>query len=202
MKRLPLLLLERSVAVAFAACGGKQPETTPTPTGPNADSLRAAQQARDDSMKAAQEEADRRAQAEAKRRQEIADSLAAMGPWDGRRWKTPPCHHDSLRLRQGAHPGGDRLGPGQKVAILQANSALRIRISGHCDERGSTNTTWRSATGARRPPSSTSSSHGIDRAASRPCPTARSGPSLPDTTRIVGTESPGRVRDSLRRRRT
>src|SRR2546422_5498976 len=76
MKRLPLLLLSGLVAVAFAACGGKQPETTPTPTGPNADSLRAAQQAHDDSMKAAQEEADRRAQAEAKRRQEIADSLA------------------------------------------------------------------------------------------------------------------------------
>src|SRR5882762_10959387 len=49
MKRLPLLLLSGLVAVAFAACGGKQPETTPTPTGPNADSLRAAQQARDDS---------------------------------------------------------------------------------------------------------------------------------------------------------
>ena len=46
MKRLPLLLLSGLVAVAFAACGGTQPETTPTPTGPNADSLRAAQQAR------------------------------------------------------------------------------------------------------------------------------------------------------------
>src|SRR3989442_8898057 len=79
MKRLPLLLLSGLVAVVFAACGGKQPETTPTPTVPNPDSLRAAQQARDDSMKAAQEVADRRAQAEAKRRQEIAHSLAAMG---------------------------------------------------------------------------------------------------------------------------
>ncbi|HYR99595.1 MAG TPA: hypothetical protein VEO58_11300, partial [Gemmatimonadales bacterium] len=72
MKRLPLLLLSGLAVAAMAACGGKTPETTPTPTGPNADSLRAAQQAHDDSMKAAQEEADRRAQAEAKRRQEIA----------------------------------------------------------------------------------------------------------------------------------
>src|SRR2546428_12424365 len=79
MKRLPLLLLSGLVAVAFAACGGKQPGTTPTPTGPNTGSLRAAQQAHGDSMKAAQEEADRRAQAEARRRQEIAGSLGAMG---------------------------------------------------------------------------------------------------------------------------
>src|SRR2546427_9992634 len=79
MKRLPLLLLSGLVAVAFAACGGKQPETTPTPTGPNTGSPRAAQHAHDDSMKAAQEEAARRAQAEARRRQEIAGSLASMG---------------------------------------------------------------------------------------------------------------------------
>jgi len=193
MKRLPLLLLSGLVAVAFAACGGKQPETTPTPTGPNADSLRAAQQARDDSMKAAQEEADRRAQAEAKRRQEIADSLACHGRGTEavKTLLATMIHfdYDKALIR-----GGDASVLDQKVAILQANSALRIRISGHCDERGPTNTTWRSATGARRPPSSTSSVTASMRAASRPCPTARSGPSLPDTTRsrghrIAGTSS-------------
>src|SRR5438046_3117387 len=158
MKRLPLLRLSGLVAVAFAACGGKQPETTPTPTGPNADSLRAAQQAHDDSMKAAQEEADRRAQAEAKRRQEIADSLAAMGRGTEavKTLLATMIHfdYDKALIR-----GGDASVLDQKVAILQANSGLRVRISGHCAGPGRTASTWpRSSWCARCSPRSRSDS--------------------------------------------
>src|SRR2546422_8155736 len=136
MKRLPLLLLSGLVAVAFAACGGKEPGPTPSPTGPNADSLRAAQQARDDSMKAAQEEADRRAQAEAKRRQEIADSLAAMGRGT-EAVKTLLATMIHFDYDKAITRGGNAAGLDQKVAILQANPPLRIRITRHCDEPGS-----------------------------------------------------------------
>src|SRR6266699_836925 len=176
MKRLPLLLLSGLVAVAFAACGGKQPETTPTPTGPNADSLRAAQQAHDDSMKAAQEEADRRAQAEAKRRQEIADSLAAMGRGT-EAVKTLVATMIHFDYDKAIIRGGDAAVLDQKVAILQANPALRIRISGHCDERGSDE--YNLALGNRR----ATASKGVG---SRPCPTVRSGRSRRATTRTPG----------------
>jgi peptidoglycan-associated lipoprotein len=161
MKRLPLLLLGGLVAVALAACGGKKPETTPTPTGPNADSLAAAQKAHDDSMAAAQAEADRKAREEAERRQRIADSLAALG-------KTTEAvktilatmihfDYDKAMIR-----AGDAAVLDQKVAILQANPGLRIRISGHCDERGSDE--YNLALGNRRATSSKQYlvSHGID----------------------------------------
>src|SRR5467141_5302047 len=50
----------------------------------------------------------------------------------------------------------------QKVAILQANPNLRIRISGHCDERGSDE--YNLALGNRRATASKQYlvSHGID----------------------------------------
>ena len=50
----------------------------------------------------------------------------------------------------------------QKVAILQANPALRIRISGHCDERGSDE--YNLALGNRRATAAKQylTSHGID----------------------------------------
>jgi peptidoglycan-associated lipoprotein len=161
MKRLPLLLLGGLVAGALAACGGKKPEPPAPVAGPNADSLAAAQKAHDDSMKAAQEEADRTAREEAERRQRIADSLAAMG-------KTTEAvktilatmihfDYDKAMIR-----AGDAAVLDQKVAILQANPGLRIRISGHCDERGSDE--YNLALGNRRATSSKQYlvSHGID----------------------------------------
>jgi hypothetical protein len=54
MKRLSLLLLGGLAIMAVAACGGKKPETTPAPAGPNADSIAAAEaQRRADSAAAA-----------------------------------------------------------------------------------------------------------------------------------------------------
>jgi len=58
--------------------------------------------------------------------------------------------------------GGDAAVLDQKVAILQANAALRIRISGHCDERGSDE--YNLALGNRRATAAKQYlvSHGID----------------------------------------
>ncbi len=161
MKRLPLLLLSGLAVAAMAACGGKKPEPPAPAAGPNADSLAQAQKAHDDSMAAAQAEADRRAREEADRRQRVADSLAALGRGTEavRTLLGTMIHfdYDKALIR-----GGDAAVLDQKVAILQANPALRIRISGHCDERGSDE--YNLALGNRRATAAKQYvvSHGID----------------------------------------
>src|SRR3989454_8817424 len=69
-------------------------------------------------------------------RQRAADSLAAMGRTaDAVRTMLATMIHfdyDKSNIRS-----EDAAVLDQKVAILQANPNLRIRISGHCDERGS-----------------------------------------------------------------
>ena len=165
MKRLPVLLLSGLAVAIVAACGGKKPEPVTPVSGPNADSLRAAQQAHEDSMRAAQEEADRKArereEAERRRQQAIADSLAAIGKTtDAVKTMLATMIHfdyDKAILR-----GGDAAVLDQKVAILQANPGLRIRISGHCDERGSDE--YNLALGNRRATAAKQYlvSHGID----------------------------------------
>jgi peptidoglycan-associated lipoprotein len=160
MKRLPLLLLGGLVAVALVACPGKKPEPV-TPSGPDADSLARAQRAHDDSMAAAQAEADRRAKEEAERRQRIADSLAALGK-STEAVKTILATMIHFDYDKAIIRGGDAAVLDQKVAILQANPALRIRISGHCDERGSDE--YNLALGNRRATAAKQylTSHGID----------------------------------------
>jgi len=162
MKRLPLLLLSGLAVAAVAACPGKKPETpAPVSAGPDADSLARAQKAHDDSMKAAQDEADRRAREDAERRQKTADSLAGIGrTTDAVKTILGTMIHfdyDKAIIR-----GGDAAVLDQKVAILQANPPLRIRISGHCDERGSDE--YNLALGNRRATAAKQYlvSHGID----------------------------------------
>lgn len=135
MKRSMLLLSVGVVAVVLAACGGKKPETTVAPQ-PNADSIASADKARQDSLAAA--DAARRAREDAERvaRQHTADSLAALGQSSEavRTLLAAMIHfdYDKSTLR------GDDVGVlDQKVSILQANAGARIRVSGHCDERGS-----------------------------------------------------------------
>src|SRR5258707_8288982 len=79
MKRLPLLLLSGLAVAAMAACGGKTPETTPAPVGINADSAAEADRLRADSIARAEREAREREEAERRRQQALADSLAALG---------------------------------------------------------------------------------------------------------------------------
>src|SRR5216117_2186938 len=161
MKRLPLLLLSSLAVAAMAACGGKKPEPVTPVAGPDADSLARAQRAHEDSMRAAQEEAGRRAREEAERQRRIADSLAAIGKSTEavRALLGTMIHfdYDKAIIR-----GGDAAVLDQKVAILQANPGLRIRISGHCDERGSDE--YNLALGNRRATASKQYvvSHGID----------------------------------------
>ena len=136
MKRLSLLALAIVAgAVTAAACGGpKPPPAAPTPQA-NPDSEAQAQRARQDSIDAANRAA-AEAEAQRVRRQREADSLAALSrnTEEVRGMIAAMIHFDFDKsvLR------GDDIGTlDQKVAVLQANPDLRIRISGHCDERGS-----------------------------------------------------------------
>ena len=161
MKRLPLLLLSGLAVAAMAACGGKTPETTPAPAGINADSAAEADRLRADSIARAEREAREREEAERERQRRIADSLAALGKSTEavRTLLATMIHfdYDKAIIR-----GGDAAVLDQKVAILQANPALRIRISGHCDERGSDE--YNLALGNRRATAAKQYvvSHGID----------------------------------------
>jgi len=161
MKRLPLLLLSGLAVAVMAACGGKKPETTPAPVGINADSAAEADRLRADSIARAEREAREREAAERRRQQALADSLAALGQTTNavRALLGTLIHfdYDKALIR-----GGDAAVLDQKVAILQANSGLRIRISGHCDERGSDE--YNLALGNRRATAAKQYvvSHGID----------------------------------------
>jgi peptidoglycan-associated lipoprotein len=156
-----LLVIGLAAAVVAGACAkNPPPETGPQP---NADSAAAAERARQDSINAAQAEADRLAREEAERiaRQREADSLAALGRAgeEVRSMLATMIHFDYDRSN--IRPD-DMATLDQKVAILQANSDLRIRIGGHCDERGSDE--YNLALGNRRAQAAKQYlvSHGID----------------------------------------
>ena len=137
MRRVQLLVLVGCAAAAVAvACGGNPPPQNPTPTGVNQDSIDAAARARQDSIDRAAREAQERDEAERRRQQQIADSLAAMGnSTEAMRTLVGTMIH--FEYDQATIRPDDAGVLDQKVAILQANPNLRIRISGHCDERGS-----------------------------------------------------------------
>ncbi len=163
MKPIHMLVLGGLAVAAVAACGGgPKPQEAPAPQ-PNADSIAAAERARQDSIAAAQAEAERRAREEAERvaRQRAADSLAAIGRGTEavRIMLATMIHFDFDK----SNIKPDDVGTlDQKVAILQANSGLRIRIAGHCDERGSDE--YNLALGNRRATAAKQYlvSHGID----------------------------------------
>jgi peptidoglycan-associated lipoprotein len=161
MKSVTLLLvLGLSVATVASSCGGNPGPQNPTP---NADSAANAERARQDSIAAAQAEADRLAREEAERiaRQREADSLAALSrsSEEVRNTLAAMIHFD---LDRSNIRSDDMATLDQKVAILQANPDLRIRVGGHCDERGSDE--YNLALGNRRAQSTKQYlvSHGID----------------------------------------
>lgn len=161
MKRLSLLLLGGLAMAAVAACPGKKPDTTPAPVaGPNTDSIDN-ERRRADSIAKAEAEAKAAQDAERRRQQAIADSLAALGKTtDAVKTMLATLIHfdyDKASIR-----AGDAAVLDQKVAILQANPGLRVRISGHCDERGSDE--YNLALGNRRATAAKQYlvSHGID----------------------------------------
>jgi peptidoglycan-associated lipoprotein len=121
-----------SLALIAAACGGKPPAETPTPvatadtTGDGArararqDSIDAANRARAEADRLAREAADRAAAARA--REGLMSDMTSMVHFD----------YDKSDIQSNDMTNLDR-----KAAILNANSGVRIRISGHADDRGS-----------------------------------------------------------------
>jgi peptidoglycan-associated lipoprotein len=154
-----LLMLGLSVATVASSCGGKK---APENTAPAVDTAAENQRMRD-SIAAAQAEADRLAREEAERlaRQREADSLAALSrsAEEVRNMLASMIHFD---LDKSNIRSDDMGALDQKVAILQANPDLRIRIGGHCDERGSDE--YNLALGNRRAQAAKQYlvSHGID----------------------------------------
>ena len=161
MKSVSLLLALGLGAAVFAAasCGGNP---APQNTTPAVDTAAENQRVRD-SIAAAEAERARQAQAEAERiaAQRRADSLAALArAGDEVRSTLAAMIHFDLD-KSNIRPE-DAATLDQKVAILQANPELRIRIGGHCDERGSDE--YNLALGNRRAQSGKQYlvSHGID----------------------------------------
>jgi len=161
MKSVSLLLALGLGAAVFAAasCGGNP---APQNTTPAVDTAAENQRVRD-SIAAAQAEAERQAAAERERieQQRRADSLAALARAgeEVRSTLAAMIHFDLDKSNIRSDDAGVL---DQKVAILQANPELRIRIGGHCDERGSDE--YNLALGNRRAQSAKQYlvSHGID----------------------------------------
>jgi peptidoglycan-associated lipoprotein len=157
MRRLHFLVLVGITAAAVAACGGTPP---PPPPEPNADSI-AAERAREEEERRRREEEERRRMEEeerARREREAAGERARVSE-ELRNTLAVMIHFDFDRSE--IRPG-DAAILDQKIAILAANPSLRIRISGHCDERGSDE--YNLALGNRRATSAKQYlvSHGID----------------------------------------
>jgi len=161
MKSVTLLLALGlgAAVIAGASCGGNPPPQNP---GPVVDTAAENQRVRD-SIAAAEADRARQAQAEAERiaAQRRADSLAALARAgdEVRSTLAAMIHFD---LDKSNIRSGDMAALDQKVAILQANPELKIRIGGHCDERGSDE--YNLALGNRRAQSAKQYlvSHGID----------------------------------------
>ncbi len=119
------------LVMTMAACR-REPPPPPAPTGPTAEELAA--QARADSIARARQDSIAAMQAAAERARAEADRLAGMQRglmttlearvhFDYDRSDIRPDAEGALR---------------EKVDILRANPALRLRVEGHADERGST----------------------------------------------------------------
>src|SRR2546426_918292 len=121
MKRLPLLLLSGLAVAAMAACGGKKPETTPVPQPMNADSAAEAERIRADSIARAEREAKEREQAERRRQQQIADSLAALGK------STEAASRPCRTVRNGRWPRDTTRTRGPRIAATSSRFSPAAR---------------------------------------------------------------------------
>jgi peptidoglycan-associated lipoprotein len=120
--RAPSLLMLLAAAAFAVACGGRSapeepaPEPTPAPTpAPPPEPV-------DDSAERERLERERMAREAAERARAVTADLAAMINFDYDQALVRPTDQETL----------DR-----KAAILVANPGVRLRISGHADERGS-----------------------------------------------------------------
>lgn len=122
MMRAPTLLMLSTAAVFAVACGGRSAPEEPVPEPVPVAEPAPAPEPVDDSAERERMERERMAREAAERSRAVAADLAAMINFD----------YDQASVREADQATLDR-----KAAILQANSDVRLRISGHADERGS-----------------------------------------------------------------
>ena len=120
--RAPSLLMLSAAAVFALACGGSPPPEEPAPEPTPVAEPAPAPEPVDDSAERERMERERMAREAAERSRAVAADLAAMINFD----------YDQATIRPADQATLDR-----KAAILQANSNVQLRISGHADERGS-----------------------------------------------------------------
>ncbi|HEU5042214.1 MAG TPA: peptidoglycan-associated lipoprotein Pal [Gemmatimonadales bacterium] len=120
MRASSLLLL--ASAVLAAACGGSPPPEEPAPEPTPAPAPAPAPAPVDDSAERERMERERMAREAAERARAVAAELGTMINFD----------YDQSAIRDADLGTLDR-----KAAILAANANVRLRISGHADERGS-----------------------------------------------------------------
>ncbi|HEU5358417.1 MAG TPA: OmpA family protein [Gemmatimonadales bacterium] len=136
MRRSTLSLAAVLAAAALvAACGSspkpEQPAPQPTQPAINADSARAAQDA---AARQAQQEAAQRAREQAQADSAAAASRAAAASAEVASALATMIHFD---FNKSDIKSDDQATLDYKAKILQANSALTIRVNGYADERGS-----------------------------------------------------------------
>jgi peptidoglycan-associated lipoprotein len=128
------MVLGLAAAMIVAACGGPPEPEAPAPA-PAPEPVATVDTAAE-RMRMEEEERRRREEAERIQRQREADSLAALGraAEEVRAMLATMVHfdYDKSDIRP-----DDAAALDAKVAILQVNANLRIRVHGHCDERGS-----------------------------------------------------------------
>jgi peptidoglycan-associated lipoprotein len=120
MRATSLMLLASAVLVV--ACGGKKPPEEPVPEPTPAPAPAPTPAPRDDSAERERMERERMAREAAERARALAAELATMINFD----------FDKSDIREPDVATLDR-----KAAILGANPSVKLRISGHADERGS-----------------------------------------------------------------
>lgn len=121
MMRAPSLLMLLAATAFGLACGGQAPPEEPAPEPPPAEPAPEPAPV-DDSAERERMERERMAREAAERARAVAADLAAMINFD----------YDQATVRPNDQATLDR-----KAAILVANPNVKLRISGHADERGS-----------------------------------------------------------------
>jgi peptidoglycan-associated lipoprotein len=127
MKQAKKFLILGTMALmtfSAAACGKKPEPVGPAPVADDADRREAEERARREAEERARREADARAAEEAAREAERKRSvLTEMVFFD----------YDDASIRADARAALDA-----KVRIMRDEAAIRVRVAGHADERGST----------------------------------------------------------------
>jgi len=141
MKHRTFVVTALAITMMLGACK-KEPPPPPAPTGPTAEEL---EQRRLDSIRAVEEAAAAAEAARLAEEQRRAEEARLRAIAEARNTLTERVHfdYDMAELR----PDTERL-LRAKLTILRASPAVRLRIEGHCDERGSNE--YNQALGNRR----------------------------------------------------